>query len=129
MPGLSATERRRLIAALGLLSSPVDGEALAAARATTRLIAATALAWDQVITPAVARVPVYRPPMPALPTVEEAEADPRRAAAALVSRDGVRLSAKELRFLTKLTGWGGPVSPAQVDWVCRIIERQERRAA
>jgi len=58
---LTTAARARLVKSLALLSSPVDGEKLAAASAACRILAAAGLTWAELVRPAeVRREPLYR---------------------------------------------------------------------
>jgi hypothetical protein len=118
---LSAVDRRRLLGALNLLSSPLIGERDAAALAAGRIISGAGLSWTEIIAEA---EPQLR---------NEAGGDAhcedvwRGMAAALLQRHGEVFNAAETDFLRNAAGLLR-LSEKQAAWLTRLAERVRRGA-
>ncbi len=118
---LTAADRRRLIGALNLLNSSLDGEVLGAAHGALRVLRAAGVSWDMIIAPA--------GPQPSRePHDDDAhDGDWRELAATLLRRCGGAFNDFERAFLRDIGGFTHP-SEKQRALLARLAERARQGA-
>ncbi len=107
-PILPDRDRRRLVSAVGLLSSDKDGEVVAAARAASRLLQPHGVTVAQLVEAALTPTPwreAHRP--------DPVRAVDHRHLARMCLAMAALLNEWEIGFLTNLARWDGPLTAKQ----------------
>ena len=117
---LSPDVHRRLIGAMRLLASPVDGERNAAAAAIGRIVTTHNLDLGSLLA---------RPATPKLARREPPLADTLATDLIFVGRRAAQLSEWERAFVTRLASWRGTISPAQRRKLGEIAKRLRTEGA
>jgi hypothetical protein len=124
---LTAADRDRLAAILGLLGSDHAGERDAAALAASRFLRSRGLTWPDVIGAA----PPAQPPPLRDPLQEVLRDWPARwrDAVRMCRRADASLSPKNRAFLSTIAGYENRPSDLQLTWLRAIVERLAGQAS